>query len=168
MGHEPGLSLSGLLICLPDLVVGSTLEVFVVSGGAGDGAGVVDALGTGAGAGDFGSAGGEVVGDKAGAGGGDLDTVGGSGGALGGLPLLGLAATGVSSSTAAGWQFSQWCLSMMSSPLACLPVMTSSTDLPTRRRIGKGPCLIVSKGCPIFDFPLLMYTWVAAAAVAGQ
>ena len=164
MGHDPGLSLSGLLICLPDLVVGSILEVFVVSGGAG----VVGALGTGAGVGDLGSAGGEVVGDEAGARGGERDTVVGSGGALGGLPLLGLAATGVSSSTAAGWQFSQWCLSTMSSPLACLPVMTSSTDLPTRRRIGKGPCLIVSKGCPIFDFPLLMYTWVAAAAVAGQ
>ena len=164
MGHEPGLSLSGLLICLPDLVVGSSFEFFIVF----DGVEVVDVLGTGSVVGDRGLAGVEVVGDGAGAGGGELGTAVGSGGALGGLPLRGLAATGVSLLTAAGWQFSQWCRSTMFSPLACLPVMISSTDLPTRRRIGKGPCLIVSKGCAIFDFPLLMYTWVAAAAVAGQ
>ena len=47
MGHEPGLSLSGLLICLPDLVVGSAFEVFE---GTGDGADVVDAPGSGVGA----------------------------------------------------------------------------------------------------------------------
>ena len=148
MGHEPGLSLSGLLICLPDLVVGSAFEVFVGTGG---GAGFAEAPGAGVGA--RGRVGDAADLEEAGA-----DAGGGSGGALGGLPLFGLAAAGVPSATAAGWQLSQWCLSMMSSPLACLPVMTSSTDLPTRRSIGKGPCLIVSKGCPIFDLPLLMYT----------
>ena len=154
MGHEPGLSLSGLLICLPDLVVGSSFEFFIVF----DGVELVDVLEPGSVEGGRGRDDGEVVGDETGAGGDERGAAGGSGGALGGLPLRGLAATGVSLSIAAGWQFSQWCRSMMSSPLACLPVMMSSTDLPTRRRIGKGPCLIVSKGCAIFDFPLLMYT----------
>ena len=72
MGHEPGLSLSGLLICLPDLVVGSSFEFFLIS----DGVGVVDVLGTGFVAGDRGRAGVEVVGDEAGAGGGERGTVG--------------------------------------------------------------------------------------------
>ena len=46
---------------------------------------------------------------------------------LGGLPRLGQAAVGVSAVMAAGWQFSQWCLSTKSCPLACLPVIMMYT-----------------------------------------
>ena len=74
---------------------------------------------------------------------------------LGGLPRFGLVAAGVSAATAAGWQFSQWWRSTMSSPLAILPVTTSRTDLPTLRRMGKGPSLIVSKEWLMLDLPLL-------------
>ena len=121
--------------------------------GAGGDAGV--AAGAEAGARGHASAGAGVEADDGAA---EAEAGGGAGGALGGLPLFGRVAAGVSSATAAGWQFSQWCRSMMSVPLACWPVMTSRTDLPTRRNIGKGPCLIVSKGCPILDLPLLTYT----------
>ena len=86
----------------------------------------------GAGAGDDA---GDVVGAVAGVDAGDV-----VGGALGGLPRREQVALGVSAAIAAGWQLSQWCLSTKSEPSACLPVMTSSTDLPTLHSMGKGPC----------------------------
>ena len=147
---------------------------FEADGGVGDagaaeaGAGGSDVTGEGAleGADDAGAAaaGAREVDAVDGAG----VAAGADGGCLGGLPRFGLVATGVSADTAAGWQFSQWWRSIMSSPLACLPVTTSRTDLPTRRSMGKGPSLMVSKEWLMLDLPLLTYTWVAAAAVAGQ
>ena len=95
-----------------------------------------------------------VGGCRAGDGAAGVVAAGTAAGCLGGLPRFGLVAAGVSASTAAGWQFSQWCLSIISSPFACFPVTTSRTDLPTRRRIGKGPSLIVSREWLMEDFPL--------------
>ena len=133
-----------------------------VDGGGDDaGAAVAGARGSGvaggdglAGAGDAGAAvdgAREVAAFVGGAG----VAAGADGCCLGGLPLFGLVATGVSAATAAGWQFSQWWRSTMSSPLACLPVTTSKTDLPTHRRMGKGPSLMVSSEWPMLDLPLL-------------
>ena len=121
------------------------------SGDDGDTVGVGDAGAAAAGARGFLVKGGDAV-CEGGRGGG---AAGAAAGCLGGLPRFGLVAAGVSAATAAGWQFSQWWRSIMSSPLACLPVTTSRTDLPTRRSMGKGPSLMVSKEWLMLDLPLL-------------
>ena len=81
------------------------------------------------------------------AGGGAVPVAGG--GLPAGLrPLLGRSAVSASSCMAAGWQFSQWCISNLGSPAADWPTLTLMVDLVgIFSTISNGPSFVGPNGC---------------------